>query len=264
MENMEKRSVCWNITSRCNENCKFCYRILTEKENDIEKNKKILDLLSELSINKISWTGGEALLYPNIIELLKISKSYGIINNLLTNGKLLSKEKIIELEPYLDYITLSYDSNNDDTYKIMGRGEKHGKNTIQSLDFIKESNIKIKIKINTLVSKINKDEIIYIGRILEKYNIERWRLFKFIPLRNDAINNSKNFEISDEEFRKIVVDVKNLYGQHIQISERNEDTIQSNYLLINSVGDFIITENMKDKKIYNIEEKNYKILKNYL
>ena len=59
-------------------------------------------------------------------------------------------------------------------------------------------------------------------------------------------------------------DVKSLYGQHIQISERNEDKIQSDYLLINSVGDFIITENMKDKKIYNIEEENYNILKNYL
>ena len=43
---MEKRSVCWNITSRCNENCKFCYRILTDSENDLEKNKKILEVLA--------------------------------------------------------------------------------------------------------------------------------------------------------------------------------------------------------------------------
>ena len=261
---MEKRSVCWNITSRCNENCKFCYRILTEKENDIEKNKKILEILAKLSVNKISWTGGEALLYPNLIELLKISKSYGIINNLLTNGKLLSKEKIIKLEPYLDYITLSYDSNNGDTYKIMGRGEEHGIHIIEALNFIKENKIDIKIKINTLVSKVNKDEVTNIGKILEKYNIERWRLFKFMPLRNCAISNSTNFEISNEEFRQVVSNVKELYGKHIQISERNEDKIQSHYLLINSIGDFIITENMKDKKIYNIDKENYEILKKYL
>ena len=261
---MEKRSVCWNITSRCNENCKFCYRILTEKENDIEKNKKILEVLAKLSVDKISWTGGEALLYPNLIELLKISKSYGIINNLLTNGKLLSEEKIIELEPYLDYITLSYDSNNSDTYKIMGRGERHGINVIKALDFIQKNEINIRVKINTLVSKINKNEITDIGKTLEKYIIERWRLFKFMPLRNCAISNSINFEISNEEFRQVISNVKDLYGKHIQISERNEDKIQSDYLLINSVGDFIITENMKDKKIYNIEEENYEILKKYL
>lgn len=261
---MEKRSVCWNITSRCNENCKFCYRILTEKDNDIEKNKKILEVLAKLSVDKISWTGGEALLYPNLIELLKISKSYGIINNLLTNGKLLSEEKIIELEPYLDYITLSYDSNSSDTYKIMGRGERHGINVIKALDFIQKNEINVKVKINTLVSKINKDEITDIGKTLERYSIERWRLFKFMPLRNCAISNSINFEISNEEFRQVMSNVKDLYGKHIQISERDEDKIQSEYLLINSVGDFIITENMKDKKIYNIEKKNYEILKEYL
>lgn len=261
---MKNRSICWNITSRCNENCKFCYRILTEKENDIEKNKKILEVLGKLSVEKISWTGGEALLYPNLIELLKISKSYGIINNLLTNGILLSKEKIIELEPYLDYITLSYDSNNSDTYKIMGRGERHGINVIEILDFIQKNKIDVKIKINTLVSKINKDEVVDIGKIIEKYNIERWRLFKFMPLRNCAISNSTNFEIDNEEFKQVVLDVKALYGKYIKISERNEDEIQSHYLLINSVGDFIITENMKDKKIYNIEDENYEILKNYL
>lgn len=85
-----------------------------------------------------------------------------------------------------------------------------------------------------------------------------------MPLRDCAISNSINFEISNEEFRQVMSNVKDLYGKHIQISERDEDKIQSEYLLINSVGDFIITENMKDKKIYNIEEKNYEILKEYL
>ena len=95
-------------------------------------------MLAKLSVDKISWTGGEALLYPNLIELLKISKSYGITNNLLTNGRLLVREKIVELEPYLDYITLSYDSNNSDTYKILGRGESHGTNVIEAIDFIQK------------------------------------------------------------------------------------------------------------------------------
>lgn len=261
---MKKRSVCWNITSRCNENCKFCYRIMTNSENDLERNKKILELLSLLSVNKISWTGGEPLLYPNLIELLKMSKSYGIVNNLITNGKLLSKEKITELEPYLDYITLSYDSIDSITNKIIGRGAEHGAHVLETLDYIHDNKTDVKIKINTLVSKYNKEDVTSIGKILLKYNIERWRLFKFIPLRNNAIRNSENFKISNEEFKHVVTNVKKLYGEHIQISERNEEKIESYYLLINSVGDFIITENMRDKKIYNIEEENYEILKKYL
>lgn len=261
---MEKRSICWNITSKCNEKCKFCYRILTDKENGLEKNKKILELLTKLSVDKISWTGGEALLYPNLLELLKIAKSKGIINNLLTNGKELSEEKIRELEPYLDYITFSYDSNNPETYGIMGRGEEHGIHIIEILDFIQKNDIDIKIKINTLVSKINKNEVIDIGKTLKKYKIERWKLFKFLPLRNCAISNKINFEISDKEFKNVILDIKDLYGKDMNVIECNEDKIQKKYLLINSVGDFIITEEYKDKKIYNIEEENVENLKKYL
>ena len=59
---MEKRSICWNIKSRCNENCKLCFRIIADNEISLEKNMEILKVLIELSVDKISWTGGEALL----------------------------------------------------------------------------------------------------------------------------------------------------------------------------------------------------------
>lgn len=261
---MNRRSVCWNITSKCNEQCKYCYRIITNTENTLAQNIEILKLLNRLSIKKISWTGGEAILYPNLIELLKLSKSNGIINNLLTNGKILTNEKLVELEPYLDYITFSYDSNNSNTNIILGRGNEHSKHIIALLNFIKQKDINIKVKINTLISKVNKNEIMDIGKTLENYHIERWKLFKFIPLRNYAIMNSNDFEISNKDFNDIVSNAKKIYSNVIKIEECNEDIIQNNYLLINSMGDFIITQNFEDKKIYNIRDNNIEILKKYL
>lgn len=53
----------------------------------------------------------------------------------------------------------------------MGRGAEHGKKNIKILDFVKENNIDLKIKINTLVSKANIDEVINIGKTLDKYVI---------------------------------------------------------------------------------------------
>ena len=261
---MEIRSICWNITSRCNENCKFCYRIIADNEISLEKNMEILKVLIELSVDKISWTGGEALLYPNLIELLKVAKKNGIKNNLITNGRELSEENICEIASYIDYLTLSYDSNSDDIHGLMGRGINHGKHIIEILDFINDEKINIRIKINTLVSKMNKSGILDIANVLKKYQIERWKLFKFIPLRNYAIENKFNFEISDKEFNSIILNLKEIYSKSIKIVDCDEKNIQKNYLLINSLGDFIITEGLKDKKIYNINENNIDILKKYL
>ena len=123
--------------------------------------------------------------------------------------------------------------------------------------YIQDGELK-KIKI------INKNQVIDIGTTLSKYKIDRWKLFKFMPLRNFAINNSKTFEICNEEFECIVSKIKNIYGKTINIRECKEDKIQSNYLLINSVGDFIITDDFKDKKIYSIEENDTEILNKYL
>ena len=239
---MEKRSICWNITSRCNENCKFCYRIIADNEISLEKNMEILKVLIELSVDKISLSGGEALLYPNLIELLKVAKIFVLKNNLITYGRELSEENICEIASYIDYLTLSYDSNSDDIHGLMGRGINHGKHIIEILDFINDEKINIRIKINTLVSKMNKSGILDIANVLKKYQIERWKLFKFIPLRNYAIENKFNFEISDKEFNSIILNLKEIYSKSIKIVDCDEKNIQKNYLLINSLGDFIITE----------------------
>ena len=70
-----------------------------------------------------------------------------------------------------------------------------------------------------------------------------------MPLRNTAISNNNMFKIKDKEFDEIIEKVKKTYNKKIKIVKCKEDEIQSNYLLIDSTGTFIITEKLKDKKI---------------
>ena len=148
---MKEKTVCWNITSNCNENCEFCYRIICNKENTYEQNKRILDILINLKIDRITWSGGESLLYPNLFDLMKEAHENNIQNNIITNGKVLTPTVVDEIEEYTDYITFSLDALNEEINTGLGRGKNHGKHVIELLEYLK--NKKIKVKLNSIVTK---------------------------------------------------------------------------------------------------------------
>lgn len=257
---MENRSLCWNITERCNENCKYCYRLTGYEERTLEENLKILEMISKTEIKNLSWAGGEALLYPGIIKLLEKTKEYGIRNKLITNGKVLDKELIDKLATVLDELTISFDSTIDDIHGIIGRGENQGRHVIEILEYIKEKDYKFLVKINTVVNKLNIDNIEEIYNVLSQYNIYRWKLFKFQPLRGNAIKNRKMFDISDEEYEKIVSKIVDK-APKMKIIIVNKSEIENSYLLISPAGDFMVTDDFNDKILCEYAYLNTKNIK---
>lgn len=243
---MQKKEVCWNITTKCNQNCRYCHRFLNIEDLTYEKNEKILENLIRDGITDITWTGGEALLYPNLIELLKIAKANGIKNKLITNGMVLAQDdKIKEICNYLDSLTLSIDSANNDINAELGRGKNHYNNIKDVLDYVKDK--KIKLNINTVVSKKNINEIDELGKFLNNYKIDSWRVFKFMPLRETAEKNREQFEISEKEFE----DSKNVFKTFTNIPAieyREEKDMENKYVLLVANGDIIKTEDGKDVK----------------
>lgn len=75
-------SVCWNITTRCNDNCLFCYRNKNSKELDFDKQKLIIEKVVNSGICKISFTGGESLMVERIQDLSLYAKQKGLIVSL--------------------------------------------------------------------------------------------------------------------------------------------------------------------------------------
>ena len=268
---MQKKRVCWNITTKCNQNCKYCHRFLGINDLTYEENKKILNNLIKDGVNNITWTGGEALLYPNLKELLKISQENGIKNKLITNGMVLAQnENMREILDYLDSLTLSLDTINDDTNEELGRGRNHFEEVKVILDYVKGRNLKVNI--NTVVSKKNINEMEQLGEFLNNYNISKWKFFKFMPLRETAERNKDEFAITDAEFEK----TRNAFRHFGNIGEtdfRQEKDMEDKYTLLIANGDIIKTEHGVDVKkgnalyqnpvefMYELEENRMKKIK---
>lgn len=249
---INNREVCLFITLRCNQNCRYCHRFLNIDEVGFEENKKIIDRLVEDGIKNLTFTGGEPLLYPNVLELVKYAKEKGMKNKLITNGAILANEpNMREIYNYLDSLTLSIDCANNDINERIGRSYQHTTNIKIVLDSLK--NINLNVNINTVVSRANLNELNELGGFLSKYKINVWRIFKFVPLRETAKCNEKEFEISNEEFR-INRPLFLSYSNIRKVEYRESNDMESKYILIMPNADVIITENKEDVIIGNILE----------
>lgn len=240
-------TVCWNITSNCNENCKFCFRKKC-KENSLKQNKEILDNLLKIKIHKLTFSGGEALLYDNLFKLVDYAKQNdpSIILSLTSNGKVIDKYLMEKIIQKFDIITFSIDSTKEDINKKIGRGKEHLSKVIELLNIC---NNKIDIKINTVVSKYNITELENIYEIIKKYNVSRWKILRYYPIR-DSIKYKDEFYI-DEKVSDNVKNIINNIKRKSNIIINYDDIKEFNTSYFNIYPDGSI-ENNKSEVIGNL------------
>lgn len=85
---------------------------------------------------------------------------------------------------------------------------------------------------------------------LSKFNIDYWRIFMFMPLREIAVKNKNDFQISYKDFDKAKkYIIKNNKAKKMEF--RKTKDMESKYILILANGDIIITKKGKDIRMGN-------------
>lgn len=109
-----KKKVLWEITNKCNSNCRHCCSNSSKEGNtdelSFEEVLKVIDDLSEWGIKEVYFTGGEPLVKDGILEILKYARKKFEILSFATNGLALTQEvakEIKEIGP--DYVGVSID-----------------------------------------------------------------------------------------------------------------------------------------------------------
>lgn len=216
-------------TGRCDMNCPFCYGadvpiihpgepliylptpettavtgcIEPRHEACLDESKEALRKLKTAGLNKINIGGGEPLMRPETPEIIKFAKeSLGLTVYLSTNGTFLNR-RYDEVKDYIDILGLPLDGSTSEMNVSMGRREYMFRNISSILKYFKENPPAHKVKIGTVVSKINIGDIVNIGNLLfrnpEFYKPDVWRVYQFEALK-EGLKNKEVYEVTDEQF----------------------------------------------------------------
>ena len=101
---------------RCNLACTYCNEFDTYSQPvAVEEMTKRLDILADMGTSIITISGGEPLLHPELDEIIRHIRRRGMIAGMITNGFLLTKERIDQLNRAgLEHLQISIDNTMPD------------------------------------------------------------------------------------------------------------------------------------------------------
>ena len=107
------------LTNKCNQRCKHCYMFAGEENNCELTTLEIIKLLKNFSSiggKVITFTGGEATLRKDFLEIIKQAKNYGLKVCVLSNGLLWNDKFVESVKDFIDEVQISIDGYDRNTY----------------------------------------------------------------------------------------------------------------------------------------------------
>lgn len=241
----------YRVTNRCVNNCEFCIAP-NENINDLDtsNSKKVIKRLADSGIEIISMAGKEPLLRQDIFELIQYAKNLGCLVVLETNFNILEEylRDLKDAEP--DWLSVSIDSFKKSTCESIKRLYVSPEKFYRISDKCREYGMKLKL--NSVVSAVNRNDLSDIGNILQKSPPEVWKLLQFVP-RGAAARVKDKYDIKDSEFLQIVGLIRDEFEGVLNIEYKTIHESDGTCFMI-----------LSDGRIVQPTGKTYKIIGNAL
>ena len=115
---MKPHVINFHITNRCNYQCKHCFARFNQRDLSLDEAKRVIDSIEEyfkeaqVKNPRINLAGGEPLMYHYIDEIIDYISNKGIKVSMITNGSLLTEERV-EKEGFTRTYKYIYNNKNE-------------------------------------------------------------------------------------------------------------------------------------------------------
>lgn len=240
-------TVSFHLVKPCNMNCSYCYATYNTfgVKQQLKKHEVfiILTKLAEAGVQKVTFAGGEPMLYPHLDEAIIKAKELGMTTSIITNGSMIEEEWLEKMQSHLDWIGVSVDSANPATNFLIGRYTREGDRR-RIIDYwtliTKIKRYNYKLKINTVVNHYNEADSM--RNFIKWAKPDRWKVFDTLRVEGQ---NEKGFQkIRSTYFEQFVE-----YHSDIEVMVPESNALMTrSYLLIDPKGRFYENWGSENKK----------------
>jgi radical S-adenosyl methionine domain-containing protein 2 len=204
--------------------------------------KELLRVTGDVSrrFTKVTFAGGEPTLYQKLDDMLKVAKDNGALVNIVTNASLIDRKWLENNRKWIDFLTISADSDNPDTHIKMGRTAK-GRGPVPTAHYLglaaAAKDLGIRVKLNTVVTTTNQHEDM--TRFVLGMNPIRWKILQAMPIDGQNDHYISALIPSSEAFSDYVKrHEKALKTSRIRIVAETIEGIRCSYVMIDPYGRF--------------------------
>jgi MoaA/NifB/PqqE/SkfB family radical SAM enzyme len=208
------------VTKECNLKCTFCtyWRERRVSELDLEEIKGIIRQAKELGVCMYCVTGGEPLLRDDIAEIVRYASRENMITSLVTNGILLA-DRIPDIAPHLDFLTISIDTLNRDTYKKL-RGYDCLNRVVAGVDKyieVRDGFPGMNVNVNSVLMADTLNEVVD----LVHFAADRGIGITFEPVVSQGVAGCPGWG-SEEDFDRVLKELLRLKQEHHNVIWNSE------------------------------------------
>lgn len=206
-------SVCWQITTKCNLNCKYCLSDSGAKGEyglSTEDAIKVIEKLGKIGINRLDFTGGEPLIRKDLKILIQTAKKNKINTIVTTNTTMLNDENIEWLKE-ADLVQVSIDGP-EEIHNEQRQANVY-KKTIYNVKKLQKSGCKIRL--NSFIYNSNKQYVEELIQLSKKMGLFSHLFIIFTP-------QGRGKEYCEEIIPEAEVEIiKNKILEHKEKEKRN-------------------------------------------
>lgn len=201
-------SVDWWTTSHCNLSCDFCYGPIPGRD-PVQRRPEILRAIAASSARVVTFCGGEPLLIRKVDEYAASLRQLGKSTVLNTNGELLLRRVAQGLKlAAFTMVGISIEGSTQAIHRAM-RGAKADLDEVIEAARLVTMVAGVSLKLGTVVSAVNRDDLPALARIVRGLSPDVWRLYQYSS-RGDQNTGQDRHRVGDDEFRRLAQEAAEL------------------------------------------------------